>query len=83
MNYTQDRTALTVAFERGQTISFGYTNWRGKTSIRTARVIRLTYSRTEWHPEPQWLLEAVDTEKDVIRLFALRDMAPAGSHDSD
>ncbi len=77
MNLTQDRLALTVAFEPGQTISFGYTNWQGKTSIRTARVIRLTYGSTEWHPELQWLLEAVDTEKNVVRLFALRDMTPA------
>jgi predicted DNA-binding transcriptional regulator YafY len=76
MKLTQDRLALTVAFEPGQTISFGYTNWQGRTGIRTACVIRLVYGSTEWHPEPQWLLEAMDTERNVVRLFALRDIKP-------
>ncbi len=44
--------------------------------MRTVRVIRLSYGSTEWHREPQWLLEALDVEKGAVRMFAVRDMAP-------
>lgn len=50
-----------------------YTNWR---DLRAWRVImptgRLVFTSNEWHPEPQWLLEAVDVEKGEIRLFAMK-----------
>lgn len=72
-----DQSALTAEFVPGQTIRFKYKNWRGTLAIRTARVIRLIYSSTEWHRESQWLLEAFDEEKNAVRLFALRDMGPA------
>ena len=77
MGLPQDRLTLMVTFEPGQIIRFGYRNWHGKVGTRTARAIRLTYGATEWHPEPQWLLEALDIEKNDVRLFALRDMVPA------
>ncbi len=76
MEKLQDRSTVIAKFEPGQTIIFGYRNWQGKIGVRTARVIRLTYGATEWHPEPQWLLEAFDIEKNAVRAFALRDMVP-------
>lgn len=54
-----------------------YTNYRGETAKRTIIPINLWYGHTEWHTEDQWLLRALDTEKDQIRDFAMKDMTPA------
>lgn len=51
-----------------------YRNYRGETAIRTVRPSRIWFGATSWHPEPQWLMEAVDLEKDAERSFALRDI---------
>lgn len=51
-----------------------YTNWRGVTSLRKIRPTgRLLYTSNEFHPEPQWLLEAVDLEHPdhPIKLFSM------------
>jgi len=50
-----------------------YKNWRGETSRRSIVPLKVWYGATEWHPEPQWLLQALDTEKGVVRDFALKD----------
>lgn len=65
--------------EQGQPITVRYRNWRGETAIRTIVPIRIWHGATEWHPEAQWLMEAVDSERGVVRDFALRDMNPAAS----
>jgi hypothetical protein len=69
--------SMALQFQPGQTIRFVYRNWRGVVATRTAQIISLSYGVTEWHPEPQWLLQALDLEKNAVRLFALRDMTPA------
>jgi predicted DNA-binding transcriptional regulator YafY len=58
----------------GQAIRIRYTNWRGETAERMIEPIRIWWGNTEWHPESQWLMEAVDVEKHATRDFALRDM---------
>ncbi len=50
-----------------------YTNWRGETSRRMIIPRRVWFGSTDWHPEPQWLLKAIDTEKGEMRDFALKD----------
>ncbi len=55
-------------------LSFWYKNYRGELSERVAIPIRIYHGATEWHPEPQWLLEAWDMEKDAVRAFAMSDM---------
>lgn len=70
-------TSCSLELASGQTVRFRYRNWRGVVAVRSARVLRLIYGATEWHPEPQWLLEAVDLDKDEVRLFALADMVPS------
>jgi len=47
-----------------------YTNWRGETAERRIRPVRMWYGATDWHPEPQWLLKAIDVEKKAERDFA-------------
>lgn len=53
-----------------------YTNWKGRTSERLITPIYMYWGETEYHPEPQWLLEAIDVNKGEIRHFALKDMTP-------
>jgi hypothetical protein len=52
-----------------------YTNWRGE---RRSRVIAPTglieFANTEWHPDTQWLLEAVDMEDGKTKNFAIKDI---------
>ena len=64
-------------------LSFWYKNYRGELSERVAIPIRIYHGATEWHPEPQWLLEAWDMEKDAVRAFAMSDMqAPPPSSEA-
>lgn len=51
-----------------------YTNYRRETSERTILPERLWFGSTPWHPEPQWLLDAVDLEKGERRSFAVADI---------
>jgi predicted DNA-binding transcriptional regulator YafY len=51
-----------------------YTNYRGETSLRRILPERIHFAATEWHPEPQWLLDAHDVEKDATRSFAMKDI---------
>jgi len=55
-------------------ISFVYKNWRGETALRTVLPIKLWYGHTDWHPQHQWLLKAIDLEKNEERDFALEDI---------
>lgn len=51
-----------------------YTNWRGETSVRTILPIKIWFGSTEWHPGKQWLMRALDIDKDAERDFALTDI---------
>lgn len=50
-----------------------YTNWRGETAVRRIVPLRVWFGSTAWHPEPQWILTALDVDKDKERHFALKD----------
>lgn len=58
----------------GPIISFDYVNYRGEASVRWVSVRRIRYGSSEWHKKDQWLLGAVDVEKDEYREFAMKDM---------
>lgn len=51
-----------------------YTNYRHETAVRTIIPERVWFGSTEWHPEPQWLLEALDVERGEQRSFAMADI---------
>lgn len=53
-----------------------YTNWKGNTSVRKIWPIKIFFGSTEYHTEPQWLVEATDLDKRQVRTFALKDMKP-------
>lgn len=61
------------AQDHSRSIMFGYTNYRGESAVRTTIPHRIYWGSTEWHPEPQWLLEAWDSEREAIRQFALTE----------
>lgn len=54
-------------------ITMTYRNWRGEVAQRTIRPVALWFGKTDWHPEPGWLLSAWDCDKGGRRDFALAD----------
>ncbi len=62
----------------GQDVTIVYTNYRGETAERKIRPIKIWFGKTEWHPEPQWLLDAFDYDKNAERSFALKDIKNFG-----
>lgn len=57
-------------------IVIDYTNWRGERALR--RVWPFTgsirFDSTEWHPEPQWIIDVFDVAKKERRIFAMKDI---------
>ena len=51
-----------------------YLNWRGVVRERVIVPHHIWFGATEYHSEPQFLIEATDTEKGEKRHFALKDM---------
>lgn len=51
-------------------LTFPYTNWRGEHALRKVLPLRIWFGSTEWHPEPQWFLRALDIDKCEERDFA-------------
>jgi predicted DNA-binding transcriptional regulator YafY len=64
-------------------IEFGYVNWRGQFAIRTVTPIRIYWGATKHHPQPQWLLEGFDHDKNATRDFALPDCDFAARRDGE
>lgn len=63
-------------------LEFGYTNWKGEFGRRRVQPIRWYHGSTEWHPDPQWLMKAYDTDKKEIRVFAVKDMVFDGAQEA-
>lgn len=63
-------TASCPALEHAVTVE--YVNYRGERAERRIVPVRIWFGSTTWHPEPQWLLEAYDIDKDTYRSFAMR-----------
>ena len=63
-----------------------YTNYRNETAVRTILPEKVWYGSTSWHPEPQWLLDALDLEKGERRSFAMADIkswTPPTRHEAE
>jgi predicted DNA-binding transcriptional regulator YafY len=48
-----------------------YTNHRGETAWRRVTPYRIFFGTSEWHPEPQWLLDVHDHDKGGDRTYAM------------
>jgi predicted DNA-binding transcriptional regulator YafY len=57
-----------------QAVTIRYRNYRGETTIRHIQPSHIWFGSTSWHPEPQWVLEAIDLEKGAERSFAMSDI---------
>ena len=51
-----------------------YTNWRNEKGERLVHPKKIWFGSTEWHKEPQWLMTAMDVEKNEMRDFAMKDI---------
>lgn len=61
----------------GLPVSISYVNWKGEAGQRDIIPIRVWFGSTNWHPEPQWFLEAWDVNKAARRDFAIADIGTA------
>ena len=61
--------------EKEKIANIVYTNWRGETAQRMIIPESIYFGSTEWHPELQWLLRALDVEKQAMRDFAIKDIS--------
>ena len=60
--------------EDNKTVRILYTNYRDETAMRSIVPDRIHFASTEWHTDPQWLLDAFDLERNAMRSFALKDI---------
>lgn len=59
-------------------VEIDYVNYKGERGIRTITPAQLAFGSTQYHPELQWMLSAVDAEKGY-RSFAMRDIRRWGA----
>lgn len=59
---------------KSKTIKIIYTNYKNETAERTIQPIKIWFGSTQWHKDEQWLLKALDLEKNAERDFALKDI---------
>lgn len=54
-------------------VKIDYTNWRGERAERLIRPIEgsFRFDCNEWHPDPQWLFDAIDMDRGLRRCFAM------------
>ena len=57
-----------------QLVTIDYTNYRGERGTRRIGPGRIHFAAANWHPEPQWLLDAFDLDREAERSFAMKDI---------
>ena len=60
--------------EQKKAVTIVYTNYKGVTGTRRIVPIEIIFGHNEWHTEDQWLMRALDLEKNAERTFALKDI---------
>jgi predicted DNA-binding transcriptional regulator YafY len=69
--------------DEAQAVHIRYRNYRGETTVRRIRPSHIRFAATTWHPQPQWLLEAIDLDKHAERSFAMSDILDFNSSEQD
>lgn len=59
---------------KSKAIKILYKNWRNETAERKIEPIKIWFGSTEWHKEEQWIMTAIDLDRNVEREFALKDI---------
>ena len=60
--------------EEKKKVTILYTNWKGDTNYRNIIPMSVEFKATQWHPEEQWILNAMDVDKNAQRAFAIKDI---------
>jgi hypothetical protein len=55
-------------------VEIDYTNHRGVRAMRRIRPLEFHFGTSPYHPEPQFLIEAIDLDKGGHRTFAAKDV---------
>ena len=55
-------------------VRLDYTNWRGERRKYLVLPVRVIFGSNTWHPEKQWLLEALDVKKSRLSTFAVQQI---------
>lgn len=61
-------------FELEKAVRILYTSYKGERGYRSIIPEKVWFGSTEWHKEDQWLLDALDLEKNALRNFAMKDI---------
>jgi len=56
------------------TMQFTYKNHRGDIALRTVTSVTVFHGTTEYYPEPQWLMRAMDQDRGEERVFAMANI---------
>lgn len=65
---------MIIPFNEKHKVNILYKNWQNEIVWRKIIPISVTYKKTKWHPEEQWILNAFDTNKQEHRCFAMKDI---------
>lgn len=68
-------TPKAVTIGLANVVSFDYVNYRGERSCRCVSPLGLRYGVSGYHDTPQFLLRALDRDKDKEREFAICHMS--------
>lgn len=55
-------------------VEIDYTNHRGERAVRVVKPLWLKFTSNQWHRKVQWLMIALDVERNVERSFAIKDI---------
>ena len=67
----------------GEVATMTYTNYRGERADRLVLPQRVWFGATDWHPQPQWLMDAYDFDREALRSFAIGDVEGFERVDTD
>ena len=73
-NNNNSQQEVTAGDNDREIVKILYKNYRGDTAVRMIHPRRVWFGSTDWHPEEQWLLDALDVEKGAMRTFAMKDI---------
>ena len=62
------------AIKEGRTLKFEYVNWEGKQATRNVKPIIMYYGNNKYHRTDQYLLKAIDLDKNAERNFSVKDI---------
>ena len=65
---------MVIKERRKGIVIIDYTNYAGVRAFRRIHPRKIFFGASQWHPEPQWLLQAKDIDKNKNRTFAMQDI---------